>query len=289
MKIGLPDTLRYRRYGPWWENFLSAIGVEVLKPELALEEALFEGAKLMPQEAPTVQLFVGRVLELAPLADALITPDLNPGAEPDDGGANGDPWAVDLGTVLGRRLSLPPLHTVPARLEMAETSHVAIRLGQMLAQNPQLVRRALDRTQSGLRAPRVPEPSWARSGKKTVGVVGDPTLLEQPFLWAGLRAKLERHDLYPVFASDLPRERTLELGRARRPDLRLETDLETIGGAAFLEGKAQVRGLIALVQPRAQMQADLGAEIVRKAHKPATVLEIDGDLDGMLEAFSAQL
>jgi hypothetical protein len=289
VKIGLPDTLRYHRYGPWWESFLTTLGLEVVKPELTLEDAFNQGAKLMPEEAPTVQLFVGRVLEIAPLVDALITPDLNPGAEPGERGASTDPWAVDLGTVLSRRLSLPPLHTVPARLDPTETSHVAIRLGQVLAQNVQLVRRALDRTQSGLRAPRVPEPSWARAGKKTVGVIGEPTLLEQPFLWAGLRAKLEHHGLHPVFASDLPRERLLELGRARRPDLLLETDLETVGGAAFLEGKGQARGLIALVQPRAQMQAVLGAEIVKKAHKPAVVLELDGDLDGVLAAFSAQL
>lgn len=289
MKIGLPDTLRYHRYGPWWENFLNAIGVEVLKPELALEQALKEGAKLMPQEAPTVQLFVGRVLELAPLVDALLMPDLNPGAEPDEHGANSDPWAVDLGTVLSRRLSLPPVHAVPARLDATETSNAAIRLGQILSQNTQIVRRALDRTQSGLKAPRLPELLWARSGKKTVGVIGEPTLLEQPFLWTGLRAKLEHHGLHAVFASDLPRERLLELGRARRPDLMLETDLETVGGAAFLEGKGQARGLIALVQARAPMQAVLGAEIVRKAHKPAVVLELDGDLDGVLEAFSPKL
>ena len=289
MKIGLPDTLRYQRYGPWWESFLSAIGMEVIKPELALEDALTEGIKLMPQEAPTVQLFVGRVLEIAPLVDALIMPDLNPGAEPDDHGANSDPWAVDLSAVLSRRLSLPPVHTVPARLDVTETSNVAVRLGQILSQNTQIVRRALDRTQSGLRAPRLAEPTWVRTGKKTVGVIGEPMLLEQPFLWAGLRAKLEQHGLHAIFATDLPRERTLELGHARRPDLKLETDLEAVGGAAFLEGKGQVAGLIALVQPRSPTQAALGAEIVRKAHKPVVLLELDGDLDAALKTFSAKL
>lgn len=289
MKIGLPDTLRYHRYGPWWESFLMAIGMEVIKPELALEDALGEGIKLMPQEAPSVQLFVGRVLELAPLVDALLMPDLNPGAEPDDHGANSDPWAVDLSTVLSRRLSLPPVHAVPARLDATETSNVAVRLGQILSQNTQIVRRALDRTQSGLKAPRAQEPSWARAGKKTVGVIGEPMLLEQPFLWAGLRARLEQHGLHAVFATDLPRERTLELGHARRPDLKLETDLEVVGGAALLEGKGQVRGLIALVQSRSPVQSALGNEIVKKAHKPAVLLELDGDLDGTLEVLSAKL
>ncbi len=289
MKIGLPDTLRYHRYGPWWESFLTTLGLEVIKPELSLEDALSQGAKLMPEEAPTVQLFVGRVLELAPLVDALLVPDLNPGAEPGERGASTDPWAVDMATVLARRLSLPTLHAVPTHLDVTETAHVAIRLGQILAQNVQIVRRALDRTQSGLRTPRVPEPTWARTGKKTIGVIGEPTLLEQPFLWAGLRAKLDQHGLHAVFASDFPRERLLELGRARRPDLLLETDLETVGGAAFLEGKGQAKGLIALVQPRAQMQAVLAAEIVKKAHKPAVLLELDGDLDGVLGAFSAKL
>ena len=289
MKIGLPDTLRYHRYGPWWESFLKAIGMEVVKPELTLQEALLEGAKLMPQEAPTVQLFVGRVLELAPLVDALLMPDLNPGAEPDAHGADSDPWAVDLGTVLSRRLSLPPVHAVPARLDATETANAAIRLGQMLSQNTQIVRRALDRTQSGLRAPRAAEPTWARTGKKTVGVIGEPMLLEQPFLWAGLRAKLDQHGLHAVFATDLPRERTLELGHARRPDLKLETDREVVGGAAFLEGKGQVRGLIALVQPRSPVQSALAAEIVKKAHKPAALLELDVDTDAVLAALVAKL
>jgi hypothetical protein len=289
VKIGLPDTLRYHRYGPWWEQFLVGIGVEVLKPQLGLTEALHEGAQLMPEEPPTIQLFLGRVLELAPDVDALIVPDLNPGAEPGDRAGTADPWAVDLGTVLGRRFSLPPIHSIPARLDPTETSTLALRLGLVLAQNAQIVRRVLDRTQSGLRPTRQQEPVWQRAGRRTVGVIGDPTLLEQPFLWQDARTTLERHNLHVILASDLPRERNLDVGRQRHPSLSLETDLEVAGAAVILEGKAQVRGLVALVQPHASIQAQLASELVRKAHKPAVLLESGSDLNAALTVFAPRV
>jgi hypothetical protein len=288
VKIGLPDTLRYGRYGAWWEAFLTNLGVEVIKPNLPLEAALLEGARLMPQEPTPVQLFVGRVLELAPLVDALILPDLNPGAEPGTGKAV-DPWMVDFSSVLGRRLSLPPLHRIPARLDQTETASFAVRLGVAVTQNTTLVRRSMDRMQTGLKPAKMTEPVWAKAAHSSIGLVGDPSLLEEPFLLQEFLAMLELHGLHAVNASDLPREKVFELGRKRLPDA-LETEIETVGGAALLEGKAQILGLIAVSPANAPLQTLLGKDIVKRARKPALQLELGSpDIEAKLAQFAASL
>ena len=82
----------------------------------------------------------------------------------------------------------------------------------------------------------------------------------------------------------------LEVGKKRRSDLILETDLEVVGGAITLEAKGQVRGLISLQQPNANMHAILAAEMLRKAHKPSLALTFDdADLQQKLESFAATL
>jgi hypothetical protein len=288
VKIGLPDTLRYQRYGAWWEAFLTNLGLEVVKPSLPLEDSLIEGARLMPSEPVTVQLFVGRVLELAPLVDALIVPDLNPGAEPSMGQAV-DPWMVDLSSMLSRRFSLPALHSIPTRLDPTETSSFAVRLGVSMMQNTTLVRRSMDRMQTGLKPSKPSEPVWSKAGLSSIGLVGDPSLLETDFLLKDFMTLLEQHKLHAVNASDMPREKVLEFGRKKLPDA-LETDVETVGGAAFLEGKAQILGLIALAPANAPLQTKLGKDIVKRARKPSVQLELGAaDLETKVAAFAGML
>ena len=288
MKIGLPDTLRYQRYGAWWEAFLTNLGVEIIKPSLPLEDALAEGARLMPSEPVTVQLFVGRVLEIASLVDAIVVPDLNPGAEPGMGQAV-DPWMVDLSSMLSRRFSLPVLHSIPTRLDPTETSSFAVRLGVNMMQNTTLVRRSMDRMQTGLKPAKPSEPVWAKAGLSSIGLVGDPSLLETDFLLKDFIALLEQHGLHAVNASEMPREKVLEFGRKKLPDA-LETDIEAVGGAAFLEGKAQILGLIALAPANAPLQTKLGQDIVKRARKPAVQLELgSADLETKIAGFAALL
>jgi CoA enzyme activase uncharacterised domain (DUF2229) len=288
VKIGLPDTLRYQRYGAWWEAFLTNLGLEVVKPSLPLEDSLNEGMRLMPNEPVTVQLFVGRVLELAPLVDALIVPDLNPGAEPGMGQAV-DPWMVDLSSMLSRRFSLPALHSIPTRLDPTETSGFAVRLGVSMMQNTTLVRRSMDRMQTGLKPSKPSEPVWAKAGLTSVGLVGDPSLLETDFLLKDFIALLEQHKLHAVNASDMPREKVLEFGRKKLPEA-LETDVETVGGATFLEGRASILGLIALAPANAPLQTKLGKDIVKRARKPSIQLELGAaDLETKVAAFGGVL
>jgi CoA enzyme activase uncharacterised domain (DUF2229) len=283
VKLGLPDTILYTRYGPWWETFLTALEIPLVKPTRPLEDSLEAGARLMPDEAPLMQLFVGRVMEIAQDAEALLIPDLNPGAEPGAKGSSADPWMVDLPSVLGQRFSLPPIYSVPTTINPTDTPAFAVRLGQALTGNSQRVRRVLDRTQSALRPARIVDPMWQIAGKKTVGVTGDPALLEQRFLIAPALKALEDAGFHPVLSTQLPRERTLEMGRRKQGKTTLETDLEFLGGAAMLEAKAQVKGLVVLTQPRSTMQSEFAAGVVKRAHKPALSLELESDYAALLQ------
>jgi hypothetical protein len=278
----------YSRYGAWWETFLAALSVPFIKPQRTLEEALKAGADLMPDEAPVIQLFVGRVMELAQDAEALLIPDLNPGAEPGTKGSSADPWMVDLPSVLGRRFSLPPIYTVPARLNPQETPAQAVRMGQALTSNAQLVRRVMDRTSSALKPHRAIDPLWQVAGRVTVGVAGDPALLEQPFLIAPVLRALEAAGYHAVLGTALPRGKNLEQGRRKRSDLALETDVEFVGGAATLESKGQVKGLVILTQPHQPSQNAIAMETVKRAHKPALKLELGEDYAAKLQPWSLE-
>ena len=165
MRIGLPDTLLEKHYLPFWEAFLGTLKLEVVKAKADFEQSLEAGSRLMPAEPPSIQLFVGRVLELADVGvDAIIVPDLNPGAEPGEKAGQADPWAVDLASVLAQRVSLPNLEAVPA-YAAASTSSVAVRFGQAWTQNTRIVQRGLDRAQLYLKPARtVPVGFWRAYG-----------------------------------------------------------------------------------------------------------------------------
>jgi hypothetical protein len=196
---------------------------------------------------------------------------------------------VDFSSMLGRRLSLPPLHSIPARLDPTETASFAVRLGVAITQNTTLVRRSMDRMQTGLKPSKPNEPLWAKPSHTSIGLLGDPSLLEQAFLLQDFLVLLEKHALHAVNASDMPRDKVLELGRKRLPEA-LGTDIETVGGAAFLEGKAQILGLIAVSPNNAPLQTKLGKEIVKRARKPALQLELRSpELETKLQAFAALL
>jgi hypothetical protein len=288
VRIGLPDTVLFGRYGDWWSSFLTTLGVDVVRPKLPLEESLKVGAELMPSEPITMQLFAARALEMAQNVDALLIPDVNPGAEPGTRGSSTDPWLVDLPSVIGRRFSLPTIYTVPARLSPEETPLIAVRLGQALTGNAQLVRRALDRLQTELK-PKTTEPIWQRANKMTVGVVGDPVLLEESTLMQPLLAAIDQTKLHPVLGTLMPRDRAIDQGK-RFDDALLENDWETIGSAKLLEAKGAVRGLILVSQNFAATQQSMLRRYANKvAHKPTLQLEIGAIDPQALKNFADQL
>jgi CoA enzyme activase uncharacterised domain (DUF2229) len=290
MRIGLPDTLLEKHYLPFWEAYLGTLEIEVVKAKAEFEQSLDAGSRLMPSEPATIQLFVGRVLELADIGvDAIIVPDLNPGAEPGEKAGRADPWAVDLASVLAQRVSLPNLEPVPV-YPSEITSSIAVRLGQAWTQNTRIVQRGLDRAQLYLKPARTPEPNWNHAGRKTIGVIGEAGLLEQPWLWRDAKSAFEAAGLHAVLATQLARERNIAAGKNRRSDLLLESDLEVVGSAITLEGKGSVCGLISLQQANANMHTVLIEEVLRKAHKPTLAIRFDDpELQQKLEAFAVTL
>jgi hypothetical protein len=272
MRIGLPDSVLFNRYGTWWTTFLEGIGIDVILPKASFADALKVGQNAMPDEPATMQLLVGRIFELSTEVEALLIPDVNPGAEPGTRGAALEPWLVDLPTMLGQRFSLPTIYKVPARLETTETTLSAVRLGQTLTGNAQVVRRSLDKIQSSLKPSQTPEPLWQYAGRTTIGLVADPLLLEQPFLIADTLAALENAGLHPIAISTMPRARATEEGKRINPHL-LEIDHEMIGSAKLLSAKAAIRGLVYIAQPNAAAHRRLLERSAFNTKKPTLLLE----------------
>jgi hypothetical protein len=272
MRLGLADTVLFERYGTWWSGFLSAIGIDVVLPKSSPAESLRLGQAAIPEDLPTIQLLVGRVLELSTQVDGLLVPDLHPGAESGNRGAALEPWLVDLPTMLGQRFSLPTIYKIPPRLEPQETTRLAVQFGQIFTGNAQLVRRNLDRLQTGLKPLEPTEPLWQKAGSLTVGLVADPILLEQEFLMQEPLRLLEQVGLHSVPISATPRARAIEEGQRINKNL-LQLDHEMIGGARLLAQKAAVRGLVYLYQPFGLGQQQLIERSINNTQKPCVLLE----------------
>ncbi len=289
MRIGIPDSIVFGRYGTWWTTFLETIDVEAIRPKASFADSMRIGQNAMPEEAPTMQLLLGRILELATEVEGLLIPDVNPGAEPGTRGAAVEPWLVDLATMLSQRFSLPTLYKVPAKLEPSQTTAYAVRIGQMLTGNAQLVRRALDRLQTGLKPISIPEPIWQLSGHTTIGLVADPVLLEQAFLIEPVLAALKAVQLHAIPISVIARDRATEEGARINPHF-LEINRELVGAAKLLAAKAAIRGLVYVAQPFADSQRKFLLQ--RSSHnikKPSVMLEW-GNLDmEQLQTFAASI
>lgn len=288
MRLGLPDSVLFKRYGTWWTTFLEGIGVQVLLPRATWEDSLKLGQNAMPSEPITMQLFVGRVLELSTEVEGLLIPDISPGAEPGSRGAALEPWLVDLPTMLGQRFSLPTIYKIPPRLDVQETTGMAVRLGQALTGNAQVVRRALDRLQVGLKPQVSPEPLWQKAGYISVGLVADPLLLEQEFLMQPTMTALEQAGLHPILMNTMPRPRAIEEGQRINANL-LEIDHEIIGSAKLLAAKAAVRGLVYVSQPNASAGQKLLERSAKNTKKPTLMLEWGALETEQIEAFASSL
>ncbi len=272
MNIGLPDTFRFERYAPFWNAFFKELGINTLQPKRLLEESLEVGRNLMADEPVHVQLFVGRTLELIPHVDALLIPDLNPNSQL---GNVLDPWAADLAAIIGRRLSLPRILSVPAQLKRDVVTRSAIQHGQMLTHNAQLVRRALDRSTGLLKAAPISDPHLERASMTSVAVVGDPLLLETPWLWRSAKQVLKDAALHTILQPDWDKEQAIE-ATARILGPWLETERETLGTALQLSSKAAVRGVVIVTSARSNAHLRLAEEIKGRVHKPSIQVEVDG-------------
>jgi hypothetical protein len=265
VKIGLPDGLRYGRYGVFWEKFLPLVGGEVLRPQAAFADAYRAGALLLPDAPPSAQGFVGQVLELV-----------------------GDPWNSDLALVLRHRLTLPPLWAVPLAYDERALG-AATRWGQVCATNPQLLRRALERAQGVVKAAAYPEPRWSLGSHHTVAVIGEPNLLETPALWQHLRDALAANQLHAILGQEFSPEALATRGQTVLPNLGLETEQEIAGAYGLFASKAAIQGMIFLEQPRSAIN-----KIIKKLHRqhngPKLYINIeDVELENKIEEFSKKI
>lgn len=276
MKVSLIDTLGARHLR-FWEPYLAALGVEVVRPRLPLSEAYELGRQSLPAEPAWVQLALGRILELG-RSDLLLLPELPALA--------GDPWSEAFAEVLARRVgSLPTLVSVPTSGEALPA--VATELGQRLIHNPGRVRLALERVKPLMSPPRPESPRWSVSGQRTVGVVGPHTLSQDSYLSGPLRAALEGAGLHPVWGHQLPEESVQE--RARRAGARSPGEAELAGAAGLLASKGSVAGLVFAVPARDAAVRRVAERLARDAFRPALVLEAAPELDADLSAFAERL
>jgi hypothetical protein len=230
VRIGLLDGWLSSRYIPFWEAFLQALEVEIVRPEWA---------DLRLPMPPPIRRVVGQAFSLKEKGvDFLLLPDAQLGIENCRGSPS--PWMADLETTLGRLVpGLPPALLVPAELS-PEVAGLAARIGQNLTGNPMLARRALQRARRLLNITFKPA---NQPGTHRIGLVAQPMLLDDPDWLADLRALLAERGLSLFLADKAPAELRQE-GAGLELGLELPTDLEAAGMHRYLSRLGRVKGLL---------------------------------------------
>lgn len=254
MRIGLLGNWLSSRYLPFWEPYLQALDVEIIRPE--------EVAVQLPMPPP-IQRVLGQAFSLKNQGvDFLLLPDVQLGVENRKGSPS--PWMVDLAATLGRLVpGLPPVLLVPAELS-PEVAGLAAKIGQNLTRNPMLARRALERTKRLLDIPFKP---IKQSGTHLIGLVAQPMLADDPIWLSDLQVVLAERGLNLFLADKAPAELRqegvhLELG------LELPTDLETAGMHRYLSRLGKVKGLLYVHDPEYLPLPNPLRKLLKKSESP---------------------
>ncbi len=273
MRVGLVQAFLPRRYLAFWETYLKALGVEVVYPPPGLAPLPF---------CRPVQALLAQVEALkAEGVDYLLLPDLQGGVESERGGGQ-CPWLRDLEAALLRYFPAPPpVLKVPAELGERVLGRAG-EIGQLLTQNPMLVRRALDRTK-GLLKPPPPPPT----PPGTVGVVAQPYLLEDPSFREEVERALAPLDLLPFFP-DQPPERLREEGQKLLP-VELPTDQELLGALHYLDRLGRIKGLLLVVSYACPPIPGLLRKANRRLHKPHRLVTLGEDWGEALRGLKAEM
>ncbi len=262
MRLGLVDTWLSERYLPFWRAYLRELGAELIEPRLPVSEALARLEEPWPRPA---RLLAARALELkARGAEAIVLPE---GVGDSPRGSGPCAWAVDPASMLERVLpGLPPLVRVPPELSEGVLG-LAARIGQELVQNPQEVRRALDRTRRLLR-PYKP-PAMPR-GERLLGLAAMPYLLDDPRLYPEVLSAAEAAGWTPA-RPDVSPERLREEGARTGLNIDLPTDLEFAGAAHYLGRLGRVQGLLLLACDHCPPVERLARKLAAATPKPVAV------------------
>lgn len=273
MRVGLVEGFLSRRYLGFWEAYLKALGVEVMRAP---------GARPALPFCRPVQELLGQVEALKEKGvDYLLLPDLQGGVESERGGG-GCPWLLDLEATLFRYFpGLPPVLKVPAEASEKALGRAG-EVGQILTQNPMLVGRALDRVRSLLKPPPpLPNPGGS------VGVVAQPYLLEDEAFRREVEEALRPFGLLP-YLPDLPPERLREEGDRLLP-MDLPTDRELLGMVHYLGRLGRVKGLLLLVSYHCPPIPGLLRKAARRLSKPHRLLTLGEDWKEAIEGLKGEM
>ena len=282
MRIGTITQLLWPRYGALWDKLLTGAGVEVLRasPD-AVRDALGD-ARVEAVSGFAFRLAAAEALALES-ADAILAPDLNPGADSPRGSGQ-DPFVASFPEALGTFVNgLPPIVSVPASLT-GDLETLVVSTLHALTRDPGLVRRMWERHRSSAKAPKVAEPRWRvrPSEGGTVGLIGQPWLLREPvvqMIAAGLEAHLvSQHQLDPA---------ALQAEGQRVDERLISTDSEVLGAARYLGRKGSVVRLMMIADKTSGTDAWLVSKVQKLTHKPLDVRYLQ-DLQGsetLIDAF----
>ena len=282
MRVGMITQLLWPRYGELWERLLSGAGIEVCyaAPE-AVKRALSD------ERLEAVSGFAFKLAAAEALAfdevDAMLAPELNPGAQTLRGGGQ-DPFVASFPEALETSLSgLPTVLGVPASVAGLET--LAINTLHSLTRDPALVRRVWERHRNGARAPKLAEPRWRvrPSEGGTVGLIGQPWLLREGVVQEVV-ARLElphtvsQHQFDPA---------TLRAEGQRADERLVPTDSEVLGAARYLGRKGGVTRLVMVADETSGADAWLVSRVQKVTRKPLEVAYLQNIFrpDALLDAF----
>ncbi len=291
MRVGFITQLLWPRYGDFWTQLIAGAGLEVVYPPDDEVKRRLNTPQLDAVPGLAFRLAAAQALSLG--TDAIIAPELNPGAISARGGAQ-DAFIADFPQALRSSMyGLPPIIGVPASLEGEGLEGLVIRTLLNLTHDPALVRRTWERWRTLAKPPRYPEPKWRvrPSGGGTVGVLGQPWLLNdalarrlaaeghtsqdtaqnigQNTAQAGSAQNGPHHVSQHQLAPALLREEG-----QRIDDRLLGTDTEVLGAARFLGRKGSVERLVMIADETSSADAYLVGRVRKIVYKPFSVVSL---------------
>jgi hypothetical protein len=260
MRVGFIRQLLWERYGPVWTAFAQGLELEVVFADL--EDVKGQLAQTTDIPGLSFRLAVAEARALSSV-DVLVAPDLNL-SETVARGSGQDPWIASFPEMLQRVAGLPPVITVPARLE-GSLEPLVLETLLSFKHDPARVRLVWERQQRNLKPKRYPEPRWTKlSGQKdVVAVIGQPWLVTAR-LWSPPESLvISQAQLNPTLLRD----------EAKRLEQRLiATDAETLGAAHYFNRKGSVDKLAMVVDRSSGADLWLEKQVKKIVTKPLEVL-----------------
>lgn len=270
MRVGLLSTISWDRYGPIWQQLLTAAGVDVVMPEAdAVVEA---GAAIDPGDGLLAWLARATLRSLDQV-DVVVVPRLLPEGLGGPGSAQ-DPWVADLAGVLARaETGAPALVTVPAETGPA-VEHDVIPLLTRLQPDAGAMRRAWAQHRvAALRPWRPASAAPPVAAGRRVALAGPPWWCQErlaPSLARAGEVLVGQHQIDPT---DLRAE-----GRRWRADLN-DVDAEVLGAVRRFARRADVDAVRLVVDAAAMADAWLTRRARSVADDRLEVVELGSIMD----------